>query len=117
MLREMWVNKEAGAPPQGQETNKQQPGECDSPMFVMPPCRAQANSASNMRNLREGVYPEAQQEIETVREFRMQQDSRETISRVAVDVKDRVSRLKALGNGQVPQVVAAAYRILAQEDL
>jgi len=116
MLREMWVNKEAGAPPQGQETNKQ-PGECDSPMFVMPPCRAQANSASNMRNLREGVYPEAQQEIETVREFRMQQDSRETISRVAVDVKDRVSRLKALGNGQVPQVVAAAYRILAQEDL
>ena len=36
------------------------------------------------------------------------------IPRVATCVKDRVSRLKALGNGQVPQCAAAAWRILTE---
>ena len=36
------------------------------------------------------------------------------IPRVATGVKDRVSRLKALGNGQVPQCAAAAWRILTE---
>ena len=36
------------------------------------------------------------------------------IPRVATGVKDRVSRLKALGNGQVPQCAAAAFRILTE---
>jgi hypothetical protein len=34
------------------------------------------------------------------------------IPRVAVGVKDRVNRLKALGNGQVPQCAAEAFRML-----
>ncbi len=37
------------------------------------------------------------------------------IPRVAKGVKDRVNRLKALGNGQVPQCVAAAWGILKGE--
>ena len=34
------------------------------------------------------------------------------IPRVATGIKDRVNRLKALGNGQVPAVVATAWNIL-----
>lgn len=34
------------------------------------------------------------------------------IPRLATGVKDRVNRLKALGNGQVPAVVATAWEIL-----
>lgn len=36
------------------------------------------------------------------------------VGRVAVGVSDRVSRLKALGNGQVPIVAATAWRILTE---
>jgi hypothetical protein len=36
--------------------------------------------------------------------------------RVAVGVKDRVKRLKALGNGQVPQTAAMAWHILSREE-
>lgn len=34
------------------------------------------------------------------------------IGRVAVGIEDRVSRLRALGNGQVPAVAALAWEIL-----
>ena len=37
------------------------------------------------------------------------------IPRVATGVKDRVNRLKALGNGQVPATVALAWQILSRE--
>lgn len=38
------------------------------------------------------------------------------IPRVATGVKDRVNRIKALGNGQVPMCVATAWNLLTQED-
>jgi len=34
------------------------------------------------------------------------------IPRIATGIKDRVNRLKAIGNGQVPQTVATAFRLL-----
>ena len=37
------------------------------------------------------------------------------IPRVARGIKDRVSRLKAIGNGQVPHCVAAAWLLLTME--
>jgi len=37
------------------------------------------------------------------------------VPRVATDIKNRVARLKAIGNGQVPQVAAFAWRVLAEE--
>lgn len=39
-------------------------------------------------------------------------DAEGNLARVARGVPDRVNRLKALGNGQVPAVVAAAWRLL-----
>ena len=37
------------------------------------------------------------------------------IPRVATNIPNRVDRLKAIGNGQVPQCVALAYRLLTKE--
>lgn len=39
------------------------------------------------------------------------------IPRVATGVKDRTNRLKALGNGQVPQCMAAAWQLMTGGDL
>lgn len=36
------------------------------------------------------------------------------IPRVAKGVRDRVSRIRALGNGQVPAVVDVAWRVLVE---
>lgn len=38
------------------------------------------------------------------------------IPRVGVNIKDRISRLKAIGNGQVPQCMAKAFEILNKEE-
>ena len=38
------------------------------------------------------------------------------LGRVADGVADRVERLKAIGNGQVPIVVAKAFQLLMNED-
>jgi len=38
----------------------------------------------------------------------------ENIPRVSIKTKDRVSRLKAIGNGQVPMVMAAAWKLLME---
>jgi len=112
LLREMWFNREAGAPPQGQEPNEQPTGEHPSSVFDLPRRRASDASASVMRGLRENLSAEAVETSEIVREFRLQQDSRKELSRVAVGVKCRVDRLKAIGNGQVPSVAALAWRVL-----
>jgi DNA (cytosine-5)-methyltransferase 1 len=42
------------------------------------------------------------------------QDWEPDIPRVGKSIKNRASRLKAIGNGQVPIVVATAWRLLTQ---
>jgi len=39
------------------------------------------------------------------------------VPRVATGIKDRVNRLKAIGNGQVPQVVATAFQALTNKPM
>ena len=46
----------------------------------------------------------------------LRQDSTGPIPRVATGVKDRVNRLKCLGNGIVPQCMYLAWRILTDEN-
>ena len=114
-LREMWFNREAGAPSQGLQPDEQHSGKRGCPVFALPPLRAQENQTSDLYCLWETVSPEAQHESEIVREFGVQQDSRQTICRTAVGVIARVDRLKAIGNGQVPAVAALAWRVLMEQ--
>jgi hypothetical protein len=112
-VREMWFNREAGAPPQGSQPDEQRTGECGCALFAMPSRRAQATGDGSMRDLRDDVSAEAGEEVCAVREFDLQQGTRQAISRVAMGISARVDRLKAIGNGQVPLCAATAFTLLA----
>ena len=114
-LREMWFNREAGAPSQRQKYSEQLPGECRDIMPKVPPLGAYTSQAGDLCDLRDGIPPEEIQEIEALRELAMRQDSRCEICRVAVGVVNRVDRLRCIGNGQVPAVVRLAWISLAPE--
>lgn len=111
-VREMWFNREAGAPPQGSQPDEQCTGECGGALFAMPPRRTQAAGDGVVLNLRGDVPAEAGAQVCAVREFELQQGTRQAISRVAMGVSARVDRLKAIGNGQVPLCAATAWRLL-----
>jgi hypothetical protein len=76
-----------------------------------------APSGSEHQKQRTGEYPDAMQTLSRFLayygETYWKDGSWENgIPRVAIGVKDRVNRLKAIGNGQVPAVVACAWRTL-----
>jgi hypothetical protein len=48
------------------------------------------------------------------RDWKTDPADEDEIPRVATGIKNRVGRLKAIGNGQVPQVAAMAWRILSK---
>ena len=50
-----------------------------------------------------------------MRQVLMEGTNTGSIPRVATGIKHRVGRLKAIGNGQVPQVAALAWRILTDD--
>ena len=62
--------------------------------------------------MRDDIPAETDEAGEVVWEAGMHERERATISRVAVGVKNRVDRLKAIGNGQVPACAALAWQIL-----
>lgn len=111
-VREMWFNREAGAPPQGPESNEQRSGKSDDSVFYMPPHGTQEDSSSCMRHMRNDVQAETPTQGDPLREFELQQGTRQTLGRTAVGVSARADRLKAIGNGQVPLVAARAWRVL-----
>ena len=111
-LREMWFNREAGAPPQGREPVEQQPGEPSCALFFVPPQGASPLDGRNLSGMRGIVHAQTVKEGEALREFGMQQGLREPICRTEVGMKNRVDRLRAIGNGQVPEVARIAWEIL-----
>jgi len=72
------------------------------------------STRGEMRDMWEGISAEAQEEINSLRECRMYEAEGEIISRVEVGVKNRVERLRAIGNGQVPAVARAAFMKLME---
>ncbi len=114
-LREMWFNREAGAPSQGPEHGEQHARERGDSVPDVPPLGAYANQAGDLCDLRDGISPEEIQEIKALRGLAVRQDSRCEICRVAVVVVNRVDRLRCIGNGQVPAVVRLAWLSLAPE--
>lgn len=59
-----------------------------------------------------GVHAEEIEKVETLREPVMPERKGKAIGKVALGVDFRTDRIKALGNGQVPRVAAAAFEIL-----
>lgn len=69
-----------------------------------------------MRDMRDGVSAEAQPQEgqDTMRESDLLEGEGQTIGRVAMGISNRADRLTALGNGQVPAVVRAAWLLMYQ---
>ena len=113
LVRQMWFDREAGAPSLGQGHGEQHAQQSGRVVYRLPPHGAQNTSERIVHGLRLFVRPEEGQEGEALREFDLQQDARTPISRTSMGRQvNRVDRIKALGNGQVPAVVALAWREL-----
>jgi hypothetical protein len=111
-LREMWFNREAGAPSQGWQPDEQRAEQSGGAVFAMPSQRALENCSCDLRSVRADVPAEESEASDAVRVFELQQRARQEIGRTAVGVTARVDRLKAIGNGQVPAVAALAWHLL-----
>ena len=116
-VRNVWWNKDPSDSPQGWECDEQCSRKFDCPLSAMPHESSYADryvgerksQAVNLQDMRGDISAEKNQKGNDMREAGMQKRKRAQISRVAVGVKSRVDRLKAIGNGQVPAVVALAW--------
>jgi len=123
IVRNVWWGIDPSATPQGRQPNQQRQDQCDDSLPTVP-CEyplfdrelgAREREASDLQDLRGYIQTKAEPEIEAMWQAGMPKGKRETIGRVAVGGKDRVDRLKAIGNGQVPLCAATAWRLLTQE--
>lgn len=126
----MWFDRDPSETPQRQESGEQLDGECRGSMSAMPQggpyagrnMGARQGGIGCLQGLQPNVSAEADSSI-----FHLQQgmlvgmgpdQRRETLEfapRVASGVIARVDRLKAIGNGQVPRVAAAAFTMLSDQ--
>lgn len=113
-LRALWWDKEPSATPYRPQPDEQCPEQYRVSMRGLPCSGAQENETCDMRDLRNRIPAKAQQEGDVMRITAMPEREGQTISRTAMGVIARVDRLKAIGNGQVPQCAAAAWRILIE---
>jgi len=111
-VRALWFDQDPSETPYRPRSNEQRAGQHRTTMRGLPCETTQDNPACDLPNLRAGVSAETQQESNALRGCAMPEREGETISRVALGVTARVDRLKAIGNGQVPAVAAAAWRML-----
>ena len=111
-LREMWFNREAGAPSQGWQPDEQRAEQSGGSLFDMPPQGALEACSCDVRGVRADVPADEGEASDAVRIFELQQRARQEIGRVEVGVMALVDRLKALGNGQVPAVAKVAFKLL-----
>jgi len=123
-MRTMWWDRDPSISSSRQESSERQHREHRDAMPGMPyggslggrDMGERGRSSSGVRNMRRDVSAKTQTEerADIVWESQMFEGNGETIGRVAVGVKHRVDRLKAIGNGQVPRVAATAWRILSE---
>jgi hypothetical protein len=116
----LWFGSDPASSSPGWELYKQPIGEYPSPLPSVP-----LQSASDGRKLGEGTSEEvglqnmpmrvsasADQKGDDMQKQRVQEGTWPNLSRVAVGQVNRVDRLRAIGNGQVPQAMALAWEIL-----
>ena len=127
-VRDLWWDCDPSSPPQGRQPSEQFAGKRPNTLPEVSHSGAHedrhmgqgAGETSKLRDLWNAVPPRAEQrEGETAlrKSGVCQGDGPEIggealVSRVIENLLHRVDRTRALGNGQVPRVVAAAWRLL-----
>lgn len=122
IMRNVWWTIDPSETSQGRQSDQQSEGQCDDTLPALPHNNSLfdrelgkgASQASNVQDLRGSFPAKKNPESKTVRQNGMPKGKREAISRVAVGIKNRTDRLKAIGNGQVPGVVALAWQTLTK---
>jgi len=115
-LLPLWFYREPAQAPQGSRHGEQCEIEYRVPLCELPrqdACNGEVGGTqqgSSVLELRSGVHL-SESEAKALQSDLWQQDGME-ITRTAKGVMNRVDRLKAIGNGQVPAVAALAWRIL-----
>jgi len=120
-MRNVWWKFDPSASPQERGCDRQHAGEYCRSMSGVPhkdtpddrDLGAREGKSSDVRSLRGDVQAETFAPCNAMRESGVCQGARPQIGKVEMGVKSRVDRVTALGNGQVPRVVAAAWRHLA----
>lgn len=72
------------------------------------------DATKELQGVQSGVSAK-ESEVSALRQRPVPSRAWQEVSRIAVGIKDRVSRLKAIGNGQVPAVVVRAWSELVND--
>lgn len=115
IMRIMWWDIDPTEASQRSQSHKQCEGEYSNSVCGLPQSPSFDPTKSTMCNLRGGIPTKKEQKGDAMRQNRMFEGDGQSIGRVAVGVKNRVDRLRAIGNGQIPAVVARAWEILGEE--
>ena len=119
-MRNVWWNNDPSEAPCGWRCDEQRSDEHKGALSEVPhegslhdwELGTRGGENSGLPCLWEELPAKENETGETVWKCRMCQGTRPKVSRVAMGISSRVDRLSALGNGQVPQVMAMAFCIL-----
>lgn len=114
-LRCVWWDQDPSQAPQRPRPEQQQSGEHSPPLLHVPWVRAQESTTSQLPDMRRGVSAEADTSERVVRETEVSERDGTQVGRIAPRSPAATDRLVALGNGQVPQAAALAWRILSEQ--
>jgi hypothetical protein len=124
-MQKLWFDEEPPTAPLRQEPKQQQPQQRSDPMSNLPQRGShegrhmgkRESGAVHLCSLSEKFSAKKEPTIDALRVEGMPQTIWTTVGqkemgRVAKGIAARVDRLKAIGNGQVPQCAAEAWRLL-----
>ena len=119
-MRNVWWSNDPSAAPRGWECDEQRSGQCESALSKVPhegshddrKLGARGSEDCGLPCLWEEFQTEENEAGEAVWKCGVCQRTRPKVGRVAMGITSRVDRAKAIGNGQVPQVMAMAFCIL-----
>jgi hypothetical protein len=122
IVRNVWWDIDPATTSHGREPDQQSGDKCDDRLPTVPhedplfnrELGAGEYQADGLQDLRRDVQAQTRQKVNALWQAGMPEGKRETIGRVAMGVKNRVDRLKAIGNGQVSAVAALAWRTLTR---
>ncbi len=120
-MRDMSSNKKSAQTSQRSKRNEQQKGKRANSLRKMPRSTPRKRSMEgafkkeDLSSLQEEVYVQkvTGEVLQSELCKSLSMGKKTTIPRVSQEIKDRVNRLKAIGNGQVPASAAEAFRILS----